>query len=202
MLTSDDVKCLGVGSFNIALRVNDDVLRIHINYETPFDYKGAEILMKEKDTGFVPVKEVHDGCTVVAECETIKDVDNDKAKAMCDKLRKFFAKHKDLGYVDYHWGNIMEYNSDYVITDIDLNMVSPEYFLSYPKVKLDDVLNSEQSTGWNPKLYVTLLEAYIIPVTTYNLTMVALNLFEAVDYNRLFILTKELTDKVMSMKYE
>ena len=200
MLTSDDVKCLGVGSFNVALRINDDVLRIHINYETPFDYEGAEILMKEKDTGFVPVKEVHDGCTVVAACETIKDVDNDKAKAMCDKLRKFFAKYKDLGYVDYHWGNIMEYNNMYVITDIDLNMVSPEYFLSYPKVKLDDVLNSEQSTGWNPKLYVTLLEAYAIPVTTYNLTMVALNLFEAVDYNRLFTLTKELADTVMSME--
>ena len=210
MLTSDDVKCLGVGSFNVALRVNDDVLRIHINYETPFDYEGAEILMKEKDTGFVPVKEVHDGCTIVAACETIKDVDNDKAKAMCDKLRKFFAKYKDLGYVDYHWGNIMEYkgkyprsdtnDSEYVITDIDLNMVSPKYFLSYPKVKLDDVLNTEQSTGWNPKLYVTLLEAYAIPVTTYNLTMVALNVFEAVDYNRLFTLTKELADTVMSME--
>lgn len=196
MLTSNDVKCLGVGSFNVALRVNDDVLRIHVNYETPFDYKGAEILMKEKETGFVPVKEVHDGCTIVAACETIKDVDNNKAKAMCDKLRKFFTKHKDLGYIDYHWGNIMEYNDEYVITDIDLNMISPEYFLTYPKVKLSDVLNTEQSTGWNLKLYVSLLESHKLEITTYNLTIVALNLFEAVNYQRIFTLTQEIVDKV------
>lgn len=193
--TSHDVKCLGNGYFNIALNMDEDVIRIHINYEDPFDRKGAEVLMNEKNTGFVPVKKVGEDYTIVSLCHGIDQINKDKAKSMFIKLRKFFNKHQDLFYVDYHWGNIMELNNEYVVVDIDLNMLGEEN-LKMKRKPLKELIDSEQKTGWNLKLYLSLLDSFKIKPSSYSMTMVAIELFEAVDYKRTFILTQDIIDDV------
>ena len=193
--TSHDVKCLGSGYFNIALNIDEDVIRIHINYEDPFDRKGAEVLMNEKNTGFVPVKKVGEDYTIVSLCHGIDQINKDKAKSMFIKLRKFFNKHQDLFYVDYHWGNIMELNNEYVVVDIDLNMLGEEN-LKMKRKPLKELIDSEQKTGWNLKLYLSLLDSFKIKPSSYSMTIVAIELFEAVDYKRTFILTQDIIDDV------
>ena len=158
--------------------------------------------MKDKNTGFVDVKEVHDGWTIVSLCHDIENRDFNKAKDMCEKIRKFFSKHKDIGYIDYHWGNIMENEKgEYVITDIDLNMVSVDYMMKdYNDKKLKDLLNTRQKTGWNPYLYMACLNEHKIKITVYNITMIALNFFEISNFETFIILTPEIVDKVVKMK--
>lgn len=193
--TSHDVKRLGNGNFNIALNIDEDVIRIHINYEDPFDRKGAEVLMNEKNTGFVPVKKVGDDYTIVSLCHEIGQIDKAKAKSMFIKLRKFFNKHRDLFYIDYHWGNIMELNNEYVIVDIDLNMLGDENLKMVHK-PLKELIDSEQKTGWNLKLYLSLLDSFKIKPSSYTITMVAIELFEAVDYKTTFILSQDIINVV------
>ena len=193
--TSDDVKCIGNGHFNVALNIDDDVIRIHVNYEVPFDRKGAEALMKEKNTGFVPVKKVGEDYTIVPLCKSLDKHDKIKAKNLLIKVRWFFKKHQDLSYVDYHWGNIMELNGEYVITDIDLNMITPELFQMQHK-PLKELIGSEQKTGWNIKLYLSLLDQLKTKPSLYIITMLAIELFESADYQTSFILTQDIIDEI------
>lgn len=198
--TSKNVKCLGNGSFNIALNIDEDVIRIHINYEVPFDEKGAKILMEETGTGFVPVKEIGNDYTITSLCKPITNRSPSKLKALFTKLRQFFTKHQDIGYVDYHWNNIMELNDEYVIIDIDLNMVYIKDLKKENK-KLSELIGREQRTGYNPILYSALFREWKIEPTVYLITMLAIELFELVDYKTTFILTKEIVERLTVYNY-
>ena len=114
---------------------------------------------------------------------------------MLNKLRAFFTKHNDLSYADYHWGNIMELDNDYVIVDIDLNMIGEEDFKQDYK-KLTDLIGTEQRAGWNMKLYLSMMDAWKIEPSSHVVTMLSIELFEVANYKTTFILTPEIIDEV------
>lgn len=198
ILTSDDFNTLGHGWFNLTYLIDGDVIRIHINDEGEFDEEGAKILMSEKNTGFVPVKEVGDNYTVVASCEPIDDEKNyNKLKKMLDLNRKFFIKHQNLCYCDYHYGNIMTYQDEYVIVDIDLNM------LMDGDLKLDVKLDkfeglSDLKLNYNVRLYNAILDYAAIEKTYLTMTLTAIELFEAAGYKARTDFSMKLIDDVVA----
>ena len=197
ILTSDDFKMLGHGWFNLTYLIDGDVIRIHINNEGIFDEESAKILMSEKNTGFVPVKEVGDDYTVVVACEAIDKFENVKLKKMLDLNRKFFIKHQNLCYCDYHYGNIMSYQGDYVLVDIDLNM------LWDGNLKLDTKLDKfegcdDLKLNYNIELYNAILNYAAVDKTYLTMTLTAIELFEASGYKVRTSFDMKLIDDVVA----
>ena len=64
--------------------------------------------------------------------------------------------------------------------------------------KLSELIGSEQRTGYNPILYSALFREWKIEPTVYLITMLAIELFELVDYKTMFILTKEIVENLES----
>ena len=201
---SIDISPIAYGSFNITYNISnlepDTIIRIHVNDELQFDTLSCKILSKERDTGFIDVKEYDDRnkwCTMPM-CTEINAVkkDMDRCKEMLIRVRRFLIKHPELVFVDYHWGNIMQYKDQYVIIDIDLNMLSIEWLLQQEK-PLSTYLNKFISINWRcGEISIPVLKHLKIPITYTTVSLCVLEMFELAKYGNKLELTNEVINEI------
>lgn len=204
LFKSTDISTIAYGIFNITYDISkldpETIIRIHVNDQLEFDALSCKILSKERDTGFISVKEYDDKnkwCTMPM-CTEIKSVhkDMDKCKEMLIKVRHFLVKHPELVFVDYHWGNIMQYKDQYVIIDIDLNMLSIEWLLQREK-PLSAYLNKFISINWScGEISVPVLRHLKIPITYTTVSLCVLEMFELANYGGKLELTQEVINEI------
>ena len=204
--TSTEIKPISYGSFNIVYDISsiepESILRIHVNKETQFDANSCELLSKIKDSGFVPVRyyDAELGYSILAKCEPIKESEFDvtKYRNMLDKIRKTISANKSLVLVDYHKGNIMQLNDEYVYVDIDLNMIDLEWIISLKKCKsLSEIMDKTIVTTFSIVNYVVvILKSMGFEVNLFNISMLVLELSYMSGGERTIMFTQEVYDEL------
>lgn len=206
IIKSNELKPIAHGVFNIIYDISsyepDSIIRIHSNPETPFDVNACEILSKLNDSGFVTVRYYNEKYeySVLAKCEEIKEGEFDvvKYRNMLDKIRKTLISNKSLILVDFHKGNIMKLNDEYVFVDIDLNMIDMEYVRKMYKLKeIKSIMNKDIPTRFNVIQYAeTLLESMGFDVNAHTFSMLALELTYISGGEPYIKLTQEVYDEL------
>lgn len=206
IVKSTDISSLGSGGYNCVFNVSkiepNTALRIHTSPEYVFDSLAAKVLKEEHDTGFIHVKDYNEKfCwTSIPICKPIRenDFDNDKCKDMLMKIRPFMIQHPELFFVDYHKDNIMEYNDEYVIIDIDLNLTRPGQFEKMIMTnKLSQFIDKNVHIGWSMiPLACVYLNNKGHPVTNTTVSLFILEVYELANYEKWIVFNKETQDKL------
>ena len=107
-------------------------------------------------------------------------------------------KHPELFFVDYHKDNIMEYNDEYVIIDIDLNLTRPDQFARKIKENsLSQFIDKSIHIGLS---MVSLACVYLNnkghPVTNTTVSLFILEVYELANYEKWIVFNKETQDKL------
>lgn len=182
-IRSIDIKPIAFGMYNATYDIStveaSSILRIAFNL-TDFDDNACRILIRLKDSGFVPVHYYNSKLqySVLAKCNQILDFNVDKFHAMMYKIRSTIQAEPSLCISDFHKGNVMELNDNYVYIDIDLNGIDAEKIMkAYGSKTIDDIMDEEIPTNSYVKPYtVPILKACSIPITSQTISLCALEL--------------------------
>lgn len=206
MFTSEQITNLGHGYFNLVYGLEQTgiykeprAIRILIG-ENRFDADGLKALSESTDTGFIPITEFSEEFeySVIPYAKNIKRFDFDKVKTMLSKHKRFFKSHPNLAYFDYHRGNVMEYEGEYVITDTDLNMVSVEMIEEEDDRDVNQYIDQEVKVAYNPPFTKSFLISKSIPITLTSITMFSIELADMARFNYFLLITKEILDELES----
>lgn len=180
---SIDIKPIAFGMYNATYDIStveaSSILRIAFNL-TDFDDNACRILIRLKDSGFVPVHYYNSKLhySVLAKCNQIHDFNMDKFHIMMDKIRSTIQAEPSLCISDFHKGNVMELNDNYVYVDIDLNGINAGKIMkAYSSKTIDDIMDEEIPTNSYVKPYtIPILKACSIPITNHTISLCALEL--------------------------
>ena len=202
---SIDIKPIAFGMYNATYDIStveaSSILRIAFN-STDFDDNACRILMRLKDSGFVPVHYYNSKLrySVLAKCNQILDFNVDKFHAMMDKIRSTIQAEPSLCISDFHKGNVMELNDDYVYIDIDLNGIDAKKIMkAYGSKTIDDIMDEELPTDSYVKPYtVPILKTCSIPITNHTISLCALELAYISDCSGKLKYTSEVHSMICS----
>lgn len=202
---SIDIKPIAFGMYNATYDIStveaSSILRIAFNL-TDFDDNACRILIRLKDSGFVPVHYYNSKLqySVLAKCNQILDFNMDKFHTMMDKLRSTIQAEPSLCISDFHKGNVMELNDNYVYVDIDLNGINAEKIMKASGSKtIDDIMDEEIPTNSYVKPYtIPILKACSIPITNHTISLCALELAYISDCSGKLKYTSEVHSMICS----
>ena len=205
---SSDTKYIGNGAFNIvydsSIFIPNSVVRIRTD-DKDIREDVLEIIKNENPKGIVKIYDYSYCYSVnekLHEIENIDDITIEQRKIFCDNIQQFFKKHKNISFLDFHWGNFMlNNNNQLTIADIDFGMVDCNWLNN---VANEDLLKygSEIYTGFSPFFKGSFLKYYMQnEINEYNLTVLSICLWELANYESVFIVTaeslKQLKEKFM-----
>ena len=201
---STDIVPISFGMFNMVYDISNiepnSIIRFMFNSKFPFDANAAEVLSKMKDTGFVSVHYYNKAVpyTVLDKCEPITDFSEEKYRAMLDKIRKTINENHSLVVADFHKGNIMQFQDNYVFVDIDLNIVDIKHIVEKHGIKqLDDIIDKDIPTWAAVCNFIpTILTAAGIELTDHNASLCALEISYLSGGDRTIKFTREVFEEV------
>lgn len=203
--TSDDIKDINHGSFNVVYDISSiykqpAIIRILISDFIGFDSDAITALMNDTDSGFIVPLEMNDECeyVILPLAKSIKKYDYSKVTETLRKNIAWFKRHPDFVYIDYNDGNIMEINGDYVIVDVDLNMVSDEMIKNDSKYarNMDEYIGEDVKGTFNIPFASALLTSCDVEINKRNLSIAHAIMAEVSEYSTWIKLSEEMLKKM------
>lgn len=208
--TDSDVHSLSSGKFNLVYDISkicpNSVMRILVSDYIVFDSQTLDILKTEKPDGFAKIRFYGNKFVAIEKMDEIYDeeVDVKKAEKLTNNCLSFFSKHRNIGFLDFHWGNIMKDDKgEYRISDIDFNMFQCDNWKYILKdANINKEFGTEAETSHMAQFKSLCLQGMHEDINSWNLTVWSVAMFRYAKYNERFDFNEESYNEIQKLYHE
>lgn len=197
IITSDDVKFIGAGAFNVAVHIKslNEVLRINLEKSCGWKKENYELLIKTKDSGFAPINKAVVNIVYGHEIRYLqmpllkslpKIPDKNKMIKCIDRVINFVKNNPKYIFLDCQLLNFASSldETEYYVSDVDLEVTcgrlpSDEDIKSLKKSYAENLKRKgAEPTSGNTELASVFCDKFGFEINNYSLTVVILKLFQ------------------------
>lgn len=197
IITSDDVKYIGAGSFNVVVHIKslNEVLRINLDESCGWKKESYELLIETKDSGFAPinkvvVNKVHGYEIRYLQMSLLKPLpeipDKNKMIKCIDRVINFVKNNPKYIFIDCQLLNFASSldETEYYVSDVDLEvdiggLPSDEDIKKFKESYAENLKRKRaEPIGGNMKLASAFCNKFKFEINNYSMTVVILKLFQ------------------------